>query len=109
MCSIGWCSFTWEAFATLTTGFFAVAAATTVGVRQISIFRRQIALEEHKVKIDLFGERFAIYEAARAWLSYILAHAAAAPPEIRNEMLGAIDKSRFLFTSNVHTRLQKLY
>ena len=72
MCSIAWCSLTWEAFATLLTGGLAVGAATVVGVRQLAISRRQIALEEHKFRVDLFDERFAVYEFVRKWLGFIL-------------------------------------
>jgi len=65
----------WEATATLITGLAAVIAAGWIGNKQNKILKKQTAiskqmslLEEHKIKIDLFDRRMAIYVASREWL-----------------------------------------
>jgi hypothetical protein len=64
--------FSWEAFATILTGFAAVGAAWFVGSNQLEIQRRQTALTENDLKIQLLDKRSACVKSMReihyAWL-----------------------------------------
>ncbi len=69
----------WEAFATLITGALAVFAAFRVGLKQVEIQYRQAsiqsrlaAIEERKLRSDLFDRRIAVYEASARWFSYFV-------------------------------------
>jgi hypothetical protein len=55
--NIAWSAFSWEAFATLTTGVFAVVAASWVGYNQVKIQKRQTQLIENELKIQLLEKR----------------------------------------------------
>jgi hypothetical protein len=87
---------TWEAAATLITGFLAVGAALMVGLRQSKIARKQAdiqedqaaiqreqtriqeelrRLEELKLRTELFERRVAVYDATREWIGWIVAYA----------------------------------
>ena len=76
---IYWTAFKWEAFATLMTGFIAVAATWSVGRRQIDILGKQnsdareasnrdFAIREQSFRIDLLNHRYDfIKEFRRFW------------------------------------------
>jgi hypothetical protein len=100
---IAWHDFSWEAFATLTTGVLAVAAAIVVGLRQLSILAAQARLEELKLRSDLYDRRYEVFQAARNWIGFVFRTGRA--PDIQDEefadfMLG-IQAARFLFSKKV--------
>lgn len=123
--------FTWDVFsqlasalATLLTGAGAVAAAYVVGKRQADIQLKQADLQADQTKIlssqliveqlrlrrDLFDERLKVYDNVRAWLSEVVekSQTPEAGSELELGMAEAMDRSRFLFRSEVHPSLLKL-
>lgn len=106
MCPIDWCAFTWEAFATLVTGVAVVGGAYVVGARQTKILDRQVALEEHKARADLFETRFAVYRQVREAMSLAITPEDGLwrPPEPMFEE--AFDRARFLFRQEVIEALE---
>lgn len=109
MCSVAWCSFSWEAFATLVTGILAVGAAVWIGQKQIKITNRQVALERLKMRSDLFDRRVEIYGAVRDWFQNFIANGGAENPEMQRRFREAIYMSEFLFRSEVTIRLREWY
>jgi hypothetical protein len=112
MPAIYWTAFTWEAFATLASGLAAVAAAFTVGRRQVAIadrqskiLDRQVALDEMTLRSELFDRRFAIYERTRALLSAVLVHDAPAEDPVVRAFQVALNQSTFLFRPSVCAHL----
>jgi hypothetical protein len=63
--SIAWSAFSWEAFATLTTGVVAVAAAWWVGYNQVKLQKRHTTLIENDLKIQLLEKRSACVNSMR--------------------------------------------
>ena len=51
MCSVAWCSFSWEAFATLTTGLLAVGGAIVIAKLQMHILTRQTEIADRQTDI----------------------------------------------------------
>lgn len=112
--SVAWNEFSWEAFATLTTGLGAVAAAAWVGLRQTSISNqqtkildRQTQLAELTLKQELFDRRAKIYNSVQDFIAY----------EVTNDPVGhtvpqdyylAVNTARFLFSPEVTTRLSEV-
>ena len=116
MAQIYWEQFTWEAFATLTTGAAAVAGAVVIGLRQAKIadrqskiLSRQVALDELQLRSDLFDRRWAVYEATREFLGEIMRHAAEPNQEIQRKFLLAKNEAEFLFQPAVGERLQDVW
>lgn len=89
-CGLGiihWCNFDWPSFATLATGFAAVAGAVIVGRkqagiaarqadisdRQTAILGQQVELETAKLRADLFARRLETYEATANFVLHISA------------------------------------
>ncbi|MFN4184517.1 MAG: hypothetical protein ACK4M6_06995 [Hyphomonas sp.] len=105
MCSVAWCSFSWEAFATIFTGVFAVVAASVVGIRQVGIQTKLVDLEKLKVEVELFDRRLRVYEAAVAWFKAFIADGLAPAGQVHSDFWEAIQKSKFLFRSEVSDRL----
>ncbi len=54
---IDWGAFTWEAFAVLISGFFAVAGAYHIGLKQTKILQNQNHISETNVRVALFERR----------------------------------------------------
>jgi len=115
--SVNFESFSWEAFATLATGFAAVSAASVVAWRQIAISRAQTLIQSHladieslKLRAALFEKRWEVYEATARFLAAMTVKARF--PEdgaITHDFQLAMDKSQFLFREAVHGRLVKLW
>lgn len=142
MCDVLWCSTTqegaaimWAALIGVLVGVATVGAAFVVGLRQTLIMRdqtkiqkRQVVIAEHaldlelrKVNVDLFDKRFAVYEATRKFLSFMLTHGnapgwnlnvegvtAEAQMELHTDFLAAMDKARFLFVPSVREGLEEI-
>jgi hypothetical protein len=113
MCTVAWCDFSWEAFATLTTGIFAVIGASTIGYLQMKILNRQAAiaasqveLEKIKLRSELYDKRAQVYEATREWFDafFELGHM---PLDERNKTYReAIGIAEFLFRPAVAVQLR---
>lgn len=119
----------WEAFATLLTGVLAVYAAFRVGTKQVEIQHRQAAIqdrlagiEELKLRQALFDDRFEVYEATRAFLGHIVAHASvpglsktdnaelrASDIELQQRFIEELDRASFLFRPSVKKELTELW
>jgi hypothetical protein len=114
-CSIAWCAFTWEAFATLATGLAAVGGATYVGIKQVGISKRQTAilnrqveLQAHSLRSDLFDRRYVIFEATENLLRDIAQSGDHPESRLLGEFYSAMSKSRLLFHSDVYDGLTKI-
>ncbi|MGH7025878.1 hypothetical protein [Brevundimonas sp.] len=105
----------WEAAATLATGFAAVAAAWCVGKNQIAIQKRQTRiqhelqkLEALKIKTDLFDRRMTVYLAIDSWLAEWVLRG-----EVRKEteiaFYKAHDQATFLFGPEVRSAFLDWY
>lgn len=115
-CSIAWCAFSWEAFATLLTGMVAVFAAWSVGRRQVAIAKQQTEILSRQTEIqhltlrhELFDRRYEVYESTANFLSDILRSGARAETQLENEFKFAMGKSRLLFSPSVHENLREIY
>jgi hypothetical protein len=114
-CYIAWCAFTWEAFATLATGLAAVGGATHVGRKQVAISKRQTAilnrqveLEAHSLRSDLFDRRYVIFEATEKLLRDIVQSGDRPENRLLDEFRSAMSKSRLLFHSDVYVGLTEI-
>ncbi|GEM_PF-5573000 len=107
---------TWEAVA----AFVAVIAAFIVGLRQADIQKRQAQIADVQARATLWQARLDVYDATRAYLSYIalkgavpgrqtlaasMTHGAVTAPEIAEAFNTALDRSQFLFRRSVHDEL----
>ncbi len=84
--AVYWDQLSWEAFATLATGFAAVIAATIIGLRQAKIaskqaeisgnqteiLKRQVALQEQTFRAELYERRMHIYNSAKSYYAACL-------------------------------------
>tara|TARA_R110002051_G_scaffold75897_1_gene138388 strand:- start:12376 stop:12846 length:471 start_codon:yes stop_codon:yes gene_type:complete len=109
MCNVAWCSFSWEAFATLATGLLAVGAAVWIGLKQMSITRRQVALENIKLRSELYDRRMEIYGATREWFDAFLQAGHTPDGDRRQRFVDAVYTSEFLFRPEVSQRLRAWY
>ena len=107
---------TWEAAATLATGFAAVGAAYLLGRRQVKIseyqldiLEHQLRLEEVTVKSSLFDRRIDCYEGYRVFLGQVIAKADRVDREFELRMSESMDASRFLFNVEVYERLKETW
>tara|TARA_R110000787_G_scaffold70728_1_gene157312 strand:+ start:2118 stop:2645 length:528 start_codon:yes stop_codon:yes gene_type:complete len=120
MCSVAWCSFSWEAFATLTTGLLAVGGAiviaklqmhiltrqTEIADRQTDIAAGQAELERVKLRSELFDRRAKVVDATRAWFHAFNADGHIPLDERNTNFREAIAIADFLFRPAVAARLR---
>lgn len=113
---IYWDQFTWEAFASLTTGAAAVAGAVLVGLRQVaitnrqtSILERQTSLEEVKIRVDLHERRMAVYDTAGSYLAAALREARPPSTDIDRKFQNARSDATFLFGPRVNGELKAIF
>lgn len=120
---IYWTEFTWEAFSTLATGLAAVIAAVIVGLRQAGIADRQagisaqqtkilakqVALDELKLRSDLFDRRAQVYQCTGRYIEAQITTADVPDVQTRNDFLMAMNSSRFLFNDGVHKSLKEIW
>lgn len=121
MCGIAWCSFSWEAFATLATGVLAVGGAVFVGLRQLKIAEKQVDIADRQTEImsqqgkladlefrrGLFDRRMAVYDATLSYLNSLLLRMN--DKEINREFASALGRSQFLFQDAVHEALKEVF
>lgn len=121
-CEIGiihWCSFDWQSFSTLATGMAAVVGAVIVGLKQTEISRkqtdilkRQVELEDAKLRADLFERRLETYEATADFVMNVWATPnddAEADARIKRFNM-KMRESQFLFSDqNVYRRLYEFW
>lgn len=109
---IHWCGFDWQSFATLATGFAAVAAAWRVGKQQAEILKRQTELEEAKLRADLFARRIETFEVTADFIVHIATLSESSPEaEERINRFGLkMRESQFLFSDpNVYKKLLEFW
>lgn len=120
MCGIDWCGFTWQAFATLATGFAAVGGATFIGVRQHGLVREQAQIAKRqadtaeasaivaklKLRADLFERRLEVFHAIHAYLKSALSSDLEkiwdATPELDRQLV----RAKFLFSNEITSQLE---
>lgn len=116
--SIDWSAFTWEAFATLTTGMLAVGGATYVGIKQTRISKRQneildrqTRLAEAEHRADLFERRLQTFEATADFVIHINEFPDSDPKhKVRMNLFAAkLRESQFLFKPHVFQALQEIW
>jgi len=119
---IDWPSFTWEAFATLSTGFAAVTGAFVLGRRQLDISRqqtasaarqneileRQLRLAELAYRHALFDRRMEVYVGIRDYLVDIMREAKPPTGETALRFHNAMSAARFVFSAEVNEKLEQL-
>ena len=116
--SIDLSGFTWEAFATLATGFAAVAGASVVGLRQTKISKRQneildrqSRLAEAELRADLFERRLQTFEATADFVIHIseLPDDDQKHRERMNLFAAKLRESQFLFKPHVYAALTEIW
>ncbi len=107
--SVEWSAFSWEAFATLTTGFLAVGGAIAVGLRQTRILERQTTLQEQSVRSDIFDRRYKVFERVERFLLEICQSADDPTKETERDFLISMGEARFLFSETVVAGLQETW
>ncbi len=107
--AIDWSAFTWEAFATLATGLAAVAAAWSLGRRQILIQKQQVDLQAESLRSDLFDRRYEVYEATESLIVSIVISDNHADNGVVGNFASAVRKSRLLFSQNVYNGLKEIF
>lgn len=93
----------WEAIATM----LAVAAATFVGLRQISLSAKLQNLQNLTLKEALFERRIAVYDATREMLRELI-ETARFPEKSFPYFVDQIDRAKLLFPRPVYERLRVL-
>lgn len=113
---IDWSAFTWEAFATLATGFLAVGAAIYVGRRQTGIAERQtriqaeqVALADLTLRAGLFDRRLAVYRTTFDFVGHVVTHAERPTRELERSFLDARSQASFLFFDPVRQELKQIW
>lgn len=102
------CSINWEALATFSAGLAAVAGAIYVGRKQTDIQSRQVALEDLKIKSDLFDKRFATYEATADLLTHVGQYMDDPHRVKLGDWLLKYRESQFLFNQPVYNELTEI-
>jgi hypothetical protein len=112
---IAWTDFSWEAFATLTTGAMAVAGAVWVGLRQTTISDRQTKILHSQAKVaeltlrhELFERRLKVYQMVEGFLAFIM-RTATFPEEQMFDLPRAMAQSKFVFRPEVHDNIQEIW
>ena len=108
-CSIAWCSFTWEAFATLVTGLAAVVAAFVLGRTQIAIQKKQTDIQEQTLQADLFERRYKVFQVAEQLLSEINREAGDPSRETKRNFAIAMGEAKFLFGTQVYEAMDEIW
>ena len=103
------CSLDWQAIATFVTGLLAVGGAVLVGKRQTKILEKQTDIQELSVRSDLFDRRFENYETVRDFLMSAMSLTGEPNPASLNKFFAAQREARFLFGSEVHDELQRIW
>lgn len=120
MDKLGWIDrwqFRWGDFATLITGAAAVAGAvwlgrkqTKIAERQVAIMDRQILLDEHNLKAELFKRRLETYKITVDFLANL---GALEDEEEHKERLKSyafkMQESRFIFSPHVYPALFEIW
>lgn len=102
-------SINWEALATFSAGVAAVLGAVYVGRKQTEIQSRQVALEDLKIKSDLFEKRFATYEATADFLTHVNTYMEDQHRAKLGEWLLKYRESQFLFNEPVYRDLTEIF
>ena len=136
MCDVLWCytdangaAVVWAALVAAIPAVIAVYFAYRIGQRQLNILNAQVnlqaeasgqalAIEDLKVRTDLFDKRMEVYKATQAFVSVILtdgdppsfkrtgtAEEQARQQGIARDFQDAVERSRYLFGRDVHDRL----
>ncbi|HIK64650.1 MAG TPA: hypothetical protein EYG02_06430 [Henriciella marina] len=75
----------------------------------MGITRRQVALEELKLRADLYDQRMEIYSATREWFNAFLQEGKIPQDERRQKFIDAVYTSEFLFRPEVSQSLRTWY
>ena len=106
---IDWCAFTWEAFATLMTGFLAVGGAFLIGLRQMKIQAKQVELQDLALRSDLFERRYSVYERVREFTILAMSIVENQDRETEQHFLIARGEAKFLFDDAVVSGVDEIW
>ena len=106
---VDWCAFTWEAFATLVTGFLAVCGAFLIGIRQMKIQEKQVELQDLALRSDLFERRYSVYERVRQFTIYSMRLVENQDRETEQQFLAAMGEAKFLFDDAVVSGVDEIW
>ena len=110
---VDWCSFTWEAFATLATGLAAVCAAWWIGRKQTKIQIAQVDVQRMTLRAELFDRRYEVYEFTRIFLNKINTVYQDDIVDLREDwvrnFLSAMQKSKIIFSRAVFDGLDQIW
>ena len=130
MCTIAWCSLSWDAFATLFTGVLAVSGAILIGWRQTEISNRQneilqnqnvilekqtriaesqVQLERLKLRSDLYQVRSEVVAVTKEWFAIFTRDGSVATGPEARPFIEAIGKAEFLFRPQVAADMRAWY
>lgn len=121
MCAIDWCSFSWQAFATLVTGFGAVGGAIFIGLRQHGLIREQASIAKDqadtaknaahvtklKLRADLFDRRMAVFLALKTYLRAALSSNTDKIWDATPELEEQLARAQFLFSDSITSEITK--
>jgi dsDNA-binding SOS-regulon protein len=108
-CSINWCAFTWEAFATILTGVSAVAGAVWVARGQMKIQNKQTHIQAYALRSDLFDRRYKIFDETRKFLTNIPPSRESDYHDAKSQFQAAREEALLLFDNNVLDGLQEIW
>ena len=108
-CPIAWCSFSWEAFATLATGLTAVGAAVYIGRKQTEIQKKQADIQLQAIRADLFERRLENYETVRDLINSLLRNADEIDSGLEQRFFIAQREAQFLFNQKVNDGLSEIW
>lgn len=108
-CTIAWCSFSWEAFATLITGVAAVGAAIYIGRRQTEIQKKQADIQLQAIRANLFERRLENYETVRDLINSLLRNADEIDTGLQQQFFIAQREAQFLFSQKVYDGLSEIW
>lgn len=106
---IEWTAFSWSAFATLTTGGFAVLAAAYVGSGQLEILKNQNILKEQEIRISLFEKRIGVFQSVTSFVNAVLVNGAQNGSEEERGFIAARLNARFLFSEELIQFLDEIW
>ena len=106
---IDWCAVTWEAFATLVTGFLAVGGAFLIGRMQMKIQEKQVGLQDLALRSDLFERRYSVYERVRDLIILAMRLVENPDRETEQKFLAAKGEAKFLFDDAVVSDVDEIW
>jgi antitoxin HicB len=106
--AVGRCNFTWEAFATLATGFAAVGAAVYIGRKQTEIQKRQAGIQAQSLRSDLFDRRYRVFDRTQELILEVFKSDIRFDDDALRPFKTAMGEAGFLFDESVVRGLDEI-